>query len=223
MKGSARRRRAGATGPPMIDGLLKAMRSSSSVEACVEPGLHDQLEQVSMPILAGGHPRAWKEETFNLVAPVYRQLRLHRREPAREGPSTDISRRAPAGLLKVNISHCGNPSGHMEPSAFASGVDHLSTADGVDHFSSPGLGSEQVHHPACMRPLPIPHTSATPWSTGRAISAHRDGPWFRRARDPKDRSPCCLRLALMPRGSPEHRPRCRAQAYGQPPDFAGRV
>lgn len=137
---------AGATGPPIIDGLLKR-----GYEVVVlhrgrhESGLHDHLEHIH------GDPH-WREDiaralagrSFDLAVAVYGRLR-HLAEGLRGRTARLISVGGALPVYKgwMAITEA-NPWEHMEPTPLPLEEDHpLSVAGGVDNFSLQVRDSER--------------------------------------------------------------------------------
>ena len=218
---------AGATGPPIIDGLLERGYEVVVLHRGVhESGLHDQLEHIHAdPHWREDIARALEGRTFDLVVAVYGRLRYTAENLRGKTPRLiSVGGALPVYKGWMSVTEA-NPWEHMEPTPVPLEEDHpLSTADGVDHFSLQVRESERYVMQACREG----HYNATHFRYPIVYGPRHIGPpeWavIRRARD--GRRPLILPgggLALMSRGFADNIAHGVMLAVDKPSDSAGQI
>ncbi len=218
---------AGATGPPIIDGLLERGYEVVVLHRGVhESGLHDQLEHIHAdPHWREDIARALEGRTFDLVVAVYGRLRYTAENLRGKTPRLiSVGGALPVYKGWMSVTEA-NPWEHMEPTPVPLEEDHpLSTADGVDHFSLQVRESEQYVMQACREG----HYNATHFRYPIVYGPRHIGPpeWavIRRARD--GRRPLILPgggLALLSRGFADNIAHGVMLAVDKPSDSAGQI
>jgi len=144
---------AGATGPPIIDGLLRRGYEVVVLHRGVhESGLHDNLEHIHAdPHWKEDIARALEGRGFDLAVAIYGRLKYIAENLRGKTPrliSVGGALAVYKGWMAVTEA---NPWEHMEPTPLPLEEDHpLSKADGVDNFSLQVRDSEnrvmQAHH-----------------------------------------------------------------------------
>lgn len=218
---------AGATGPPIIDGLL-----SRGFEVVVlhrgvhESGLHQDLEHIHAdPHWKEDIARALDGRSFDLAVAIYGRLRYIAENLRGKTPRLiSVGGALPVykGWMAVTEA---NPWEHMEPTPVPLEEDHpLSTAEGVDHFSLQVRESERF----VMESHREGHYSATHFRYPIVYGPRHIGPpeWaiIRRVRDGRRR--LILPgggLALLSRGFADNIAHGVMLAVDQPAAAAGQV
>ncbi len=218
---------AGATGPPIIDGLRQRDYAVTILHRGLhESGLHDCLEHIHAdPHWREDIARALEGRSFDLAVAIYGRLRYVAENLRGKTPRLiSVGGALPVykGWMAVTQA---NPWEHMEPTPVPLEEDHpLSRADGVDHFSLQVRDAERY----VMQAGREGHYQATHFRYPIVYGPRHIGPpeWaiIRRARDGRRR--LILPgggLALLSRGFAENIAHAIMLAVDSPSASAGQI